>query len=83
MRHRIQGGLALFASGGLAYMCLTTHKVDVKLVYIVPVLAAIGLWMVVFGYPKRSDGLAPAWWRLGLVATAVVFLAATIHYVAG
>jgi hypothetical protein len=82
MRHRIEGGLALFAAGGLAYLCLAMHEIPVKLVYVVPVLAATGLWMVVFGYPKRSDGLAPAWWRLGLVATAILFLAATICYVA-
>jgi hypothetical protein len=82
MRHRIEGGLALFAAGGLAYLCLAIHEIPIKLLYVVPVLAATGLWMVAFGYPRRSDGLAPGWWRLGLVATAILFLAATFHYVA-
>jgi hypothetical protein len=63
--------------GALAYLTLAMHAITPRVFLATPLLLACGLWMIVFGYPKRQDGLAPAWWRLGLVATATVFFALT------
>jgi hypothetical protein len=38
----------------------------------IPFFGATGLWLLAFGYPVRADGLAPVWWRAGLVGCVVV-----------
>jgi hypothetical protein len=48
-----------------------------RLIMGIPFFGATGLWLLVFGYPKRADGLAPVWWRLGLVGCVVVLTAGT------
>jgi hypothetical protein len=82
VRHRIQGVIALLVAGVLAFFCLSLHAITIRAMFVAPMAAAIGVWMIAFGYPKRADGLAPLWWRLGLIATVVVFVGVTLHFVA-
>ncbi len=81
LRHRASGLAQLLLAGGLAWGCLSTGTVPGKVLLLAPLLAASGLWMLVFGYPQGPDGLAPGWWRLGLVATAIAFVWVVVHFV--
>jgi hypothetical protein len=74
-RPRFHGVGFLAVGGALAYFTIATHVITAKALLAVPLMLACGLWMVVFGYPKRKDGVAPLWWRLGLLAIAALFLA--------
>jgi hypothetical protein len=38
----------------------------------IPFIGVTGGWLGVFGYPERADGLAPRWWRVGLLLTLAV-----------
>jgi hypothetical protein len=77
----MQGVVALIASGALTYVYLSTGFITGRLLLLIPLLGALGLWFVAFGYPRRADGLAPGWWRLGLAVTAVASIAATFWLV--
>lgn len=62
IRHRLEGLFSLAVSLVLLYLVFVTRVITPKVLYLIPALAAVGSWLVVFGYPKRDDGLAPAWW---------------------
>jgi hypothetical protein len=78
--HRAAGAAVLLVALGVGYWCLRVRFTTLKLLATVPLAAAAGLWVLVFGYPRRADGMTPAWWRLGLLVTAIAFLAATLEY---
>lgn len=80
IRHRLEGLFSLAVSLVLLYLVFVTRVITPKVLYLIPALAAVGSWLVVFGYPKRDDGLAPAWWRLGLVTTTALFFAVAAHW---
>ena len=73
IRHRLEGLATLVFGLGLLYLVFVTRVITPKVLYLIPALAAVGLWLVIFGYPTRDDGLAPGWWRLGLLTTTAIF----------
>ena len=80
LRHRIEGAAMLLLGGGRAYLILQGHFLEPKALLAAPLLASTGAWMLAFGYPKRADGMAPGWWRLGLITLAIAATAATMHF---
>jgi hypothetical protein len=79
--HRAVGAAVLALAGGLAYLTFVVGVLSLKLLTVVPLCAATGVWMLVFGQPRRPDGMTPAWWRLGLLVVAVTFLLLTLQFV--
>lgn len=75
IRHRIEGVLSLGVSGVLVWLVFVTRTITPKILYLIPVTASIGLWFIAFGYPTNEEGVAPRWWRIGLVATTALFFA--------
>jgi hypothetical protein len=80
IRHRLEGVFALAFSVSLLYLVFEMRVITPKVLYLIPATAAVGLWLVVFGHPKRDDGLAPRWWRLGLVTTTALFFGIAAHW---
>jgi hypothetical protein len=76
MRDRLTGlGLLAFAAL-IGYAIATTNAFPLWTRTIgMPFLLATGTWLAAFGHPKRPDGLAPVWWRLGILGWAILLLA--------
>jgi hypothetical protein len=79
--HRVQGMGLLAVAGFLSYLFLVERVITPKLLFVTPLVAATGLWQLLCGHPLRADGMTPAWWRIGLVVTAVVFVWVTLDRV--
>jgi len=76
--HRGGGALAVAAGVVLLYISIGEHTYAAKGVGAGAFIIALGAWMVIFGYPRNAEGLAPVWWRAGLVLTAIIVLLATV-----
>lgn len=71
MRARLSGLGLIVASVALAWVVFAGHLHSARAIILVPFCGATGLWLLVFGYPRGADGLAPGWWRLGLVVLVI------------
>ena len=71
MRARIYGALFLAFAAVAGWLVFSEGFRRARAIVVVPLFGATGLWMLIFGYPVREDGLAPAWWRLGLVGVVI------------
>jgi hypothetical protein len=72
MRYRSLGAWLVGFAAVFAYIVFGMRLTSARLVVGIPLLAATGLWLLVFGHPvvpSPVDGepIAPLWWRLGLV----------------
>ena len=76
--HRVGGVVAMAGGGALVYMMFDVNRPSLRMLATAPVLFAMGVWFVVFGYPRDVDGMAPAWWRAGLALAAAVALVVTL-----
>jgi hypothetical protein len=70
----------LIGALGFGYWMLRDGFGSIKFLAVAALVAALGLWQLVFGVPKRVDGMTPAWWRIGLLATAIGFVLAAFGY---
>lgn len=71
MRSRLYGLAFLAGASACGWLVFAEGLRSARVIFFVPLLGATGLWLLVFGYPRRADGLAPAWWRLGLVGVVI------------
>ena len=81
LKHRVVGAVLLALSVAIVVLVFHFRYATVKTLFVVPLLAAWGGWALAFGYPTGEDGMAPRWWRIGLVATAVILEVLTAIYV--
>lgn len=72
MRHRLYGLVLIAIAALFGWLVFAEHLRSAKAIIFCPLLGATGVWLLVFGYPVRQeDGLAPGWWRLGLLGVVI------------